>query len=78
MQNLIAWQCVLAESLNQGYEIPIMPVRIRFSPHTIAVYNPRLEKRAFPSGQECSIGMTAGKTANASLAQLVEQIICND
>ena len=59
MQNLIAWKCVLAESLNQGYEIPIMPVRIRFSPHTIAVYNPRLEKRAFPSGQECSIGMAA-------------------
>ena len=55
-----------------------MPVRIRLLPHSIGEYNPRLEKRAFPSGQECSIGMAAGKTANASLAQLVEQIICND
>ena len=41
-----------------------MPVRIRLLPHSIGEYNPRLEKRAFPSGQECSIGMAAGKTAN--------------
>lgn len=41
--------------------------------HCIAQYNPRLAKRALPSGHKCSIGMAAGKTAISNIKGVIDR-----